>query len=193
MLDTRLVGRDLQAATRDDVASIESPARSLLGPAQDAWLRGELAESKRNGARWQLIGQQVMFAPQSRPGQPTSNADSWDGYRAARDRVFDMIEEHKLDSVAVLTGDVHSSWAFDLPRRPYDDYDLGHRSRLAGHRICRHVGDLEQQSRRRSQRRAAARGRSSGPARTSTTWMAAIAGTSWSISLASDCRRTTTR
>ena len=31
MLDTRLVGRDLQAASRDDVASIESPARSLLG------------------------------------------------------------------------------------------------------------------------------------------------------------------
>jgi alkaline phosphatase D len=125
LLDTRLVGRDLQAASRDDVASIESPARSLLGPAQDAWLRGELAESKRNGARWQLIGQQVMFAPQSRPGQPTSNADSWDGYRVARDRVFDMIEEHKLDSVAVLTGDVHSSWAFDLPRRPYDNYDPG--------------------------------------------------------------------
>ena len=43
----------------------------------------------------------------------------------ARDRVFDMIEEHKLDSVAVLTGDVHSSWAFDLPRRPYDNYDPG--------------------------------------------------------------------
>ncbi len=125
MLDTRLVGRDLQAASREDVASIESPTRSLLGPAQDAWLRGELAESKRNGARWQLIGQQVMFAPQSRPGQPTSNADSWDGYRVARDRVFDMIEEQKLDSVAVLTGDVHSSWAFDLPRRPFDNYDPG--------------------------------------------------------------------
>ena len=125
MLDTRLVGRDLQAASRDDVAGIESPARSLLGPAQDAWLRGELAESKRAGTRWQLIGQQVMFAPQAPPGRPTSNVDSWDGYRAARDRVFDMIQEHKLDSVAVLTGDVHSSWAFDLPRRPYDNYDPG--------------------------------------------------------------------
>ena len=125
MLDTRLVGRDLQAASRDDVAAIESPTRTLLGTAQEGWLRGELAESKRNGARWQIIGQQVMFAPQSRPGQPTSNADSWDGYRVARDRVFDMIEEQKLDSVAVLTGDVHSSWAFDLPRRPFDNYDPG--------------------------------------------------------------------
>ena len=43
----------------------------------------------------------------------------------ARDRVFDMIEELKLDSFAVLTGDVHSSWAYDLPRRPFDAYDPG--------------------------------------------------------------------
>jgi alkaline phosphatase D len=123
MLDTRLVGRDRQAASRDDVAAIESPTRTLLGTAQEGWLRAELAESKRRGARWQIIGQQVMFAPQAAPGRPTSNADSWDGYRVSRDRVFDMIEQHKLDSVAVLTGDVHSSWAFDLPRRPYDAYD----------------------------------------------------------------------
>ncbi len=163
MLDTRLVGRDLQAASRDDVASIESPARSLLGPAQDAWLRGELAESKRNGARWQLIGQQVMFAPQSRPGQPTSNADSWDGYRAARDRVFDMIEEHKLDSVAVLDGRRAQLVGLRPAAASLRQLRFGHRSRFAGRRIRRHVGDLEQQPRRWSQRRAAAARHQEGP------------------------------
>jgi alkaline phosphatase D len=123
MLDTRLVGRGQQVGSRDDVAAVESPARSLLGAAQEDWLRGELAESRRAGTRWQILGQQVMFAPQSPPGRPGTNPDSWDGYRATRERVFDMIEALKLDSVAVLTGDVHSHWAYDLPRRPYEAYD----------------------------------------------------------------------
>jgi alkaline phosphatase D len=125
MLDTRLVGRDQQAASRDDIAAIESPTRSILGRAQEDWLRGELVESTRAGTRWQLLGQQVMFAPQSAPGKPTSNADSWDGYRATRDHVFDLVERLKVDSFAVFTGDVHSAWAYDLPRRPFDAYDPG--------------------------------------------------------------------
>lgn len=122
MLDTRLVGRDQQVA-RDDVAAVESLDRSLLGRAQEDWLRGELTESKRAGTRWQILGQQVMFAPQTAPGKPSFNADSWDGYRASRDRVLDMVSQSKIDSFAVLTGDVHSSWVYDLPRRPYDGYD----------------------------------------------------------------------
>jgi alkaline phosphatase D len=125
LLDTRLVGRDRQAATRDDLADIESSSRSILGRAQEEWLNGELAESLRAGTRWQLLGQQVMFAPQTPPGRPTTNADSWDGYRAARDRVFDMLAAHTVGNVAILTGDVHSSWAFDVPRRPFDSYDAG--------------------------------------------------------------------
>lgn len=125
MLDTRLVGRDRQADSRNDVATIESGTRSLLGSAQEDWLHGELAESRRDGTRWQLLGQQVMFAPQAPPGQPTTNVDSWDGYRVTRDHVFDMVEQLGLDSFAVLTGDVHSSWAYDLPRRPFDGYDPG--------------------------------------------------------------------
>lgn len=123
MLDTRLVGRDQQAASRDDIATIESASRSLLGPLQEEWLGSELRRSRRGGTRWQVLGQQVMFAPQTPPGRPTTNADSWDGYRVTRDRVFDMVEQLKIDSFAVLTGDVHSSWAYDLPRRPFDAYD----------------------------------------------------------------------
>jgi alkaline phosphatase D len=123
LLDTRLVGRDQQSPSREDIATIESPTRSLLGRAQEDWLHGELVESKRAGTPWQILGQQVMFAPQSEPGKPASNADSWDGYRACRDRVFEMVASAKVDSFAVLTGDVHSNWAYDVPRRPYDGFD----------------------------------------------------------------------
>jgi alkaline phosphatase D len=71
-----------------------------------------------------VLGQQVMFADQRPPGQPAANGDSWDGYRACRGRVWDMIEQAGVKNLAVLTGDVHSSWAYDLPRRPFDNFDL---------------------------------------------------------------------
>ena len=34
-----------------------------------------------------------------------------------------MIERAKVGNLAVLTGDVHSSWAYDLPRDPFAGYD----------------------------------------------------------------------
>ena len=122
MLDTRIVGRD-QEVDRKDIAALASPARSLLGAAQENWLAREFAESVRNNTTWNVLGQQVMFAQQSAPGTVIPNADTWDGYQASRERLFDMIERIKVNNLAVLTGDIHSSWAYDLPRRPYDGYD----------------------------------------------------------------------
>jgi alkaline phosphatase D len=122
MLDTRMIGRD-QQSERDDAATIELPNRQLLGAEQEGWLAEQLVTSVRNQSRWSLFGQQVMFAPQTETGVRPSNPDSWDGYRAARGRVFDMLERAKVDNLCVLTGDVHSSWAYDLPKRPFGGYD----------------------------------------------------------------------
>jgi alkaline phosphatase D len=123
MLDTRMIGRDQEASKRDAIEVIEAPGRTLLGLAQEQWLAGELIESRRSRVTWQVLGQQVMFAPQTPPGQPTSNTDSWDGYRSARERLFDSVEAAKVENLVVLTGDVHSSWAYDIARRPFDGYD----------------------------------------------------------------------
>ncbi|HJU43736.1 MAG TPA: alkaline phosphatase D family protein [Vicinamibacterales bacterium] len=122
MLDTRAVGRDEQVA-RKDTALIESTTRQLLGVEQEGWLAEQFVASVRTRSTWTVLGQQVMFAPQTPTGALAGNADSWDGYRGARARVFDMIERAKLNNLAVLTGDVHSSWAFDLPRDPFGGYD----------------------------------------------------------------------
>ena len=122
MLDTRVIGRD-QQVDRQNVLGVEDPRRSILGPGQEGWLEGELVESARAGTRWQLLGQQVMFAPQAAAGAASMNADSWDGYRVSRSRVFDMVERHKVQNFVVFTGDVHSSWAYDLPRGMSDAYD----------------------------------------------------------------------
>jgi len=123
MLDTRLIGRDEQVARREDVAAVDDPNRSIMGRAQEEWLFAELAESKRAGVRWQLLGQQVMFAPITRPGVTTASTDTWEGYRPSRQRVMNAIADQKLSNVVVLTGDVHSSWAYDVPMNPWDAYD----------------------------------------------------------------------
>ena len=122
MLDTRIIGRD-QEVSRDDVAAVESESRNLLGRAQENWLGAELAASVRHKSLWNVLGQQVMVAPQTPRGQRAGNPDSWDGYRASRNRLFDMVEQTKTGNLAVLTGDVHSSWAYDLPRDPFAAYD----------------------------------------------------------------------
>jgi len=122
MLDTRIIGRD-QQVPRDEVALIEDPRRSLLGSAQEDWLLSQLRNSKARGARWQLLGQQVMFAATTPWGQPAGNADAWDGYRPARDRVVDHLEGSGMKNAVILTGDVHSSWAYDIAKDPWETYD----------------------------------------------------------------------
>ncbi len=75
MLDTRLVGRDLQLSYADfttgdtlDVAgaraAINDPNRQLLGEDQSAWLKDRLTNST---ATWQVLGQQVLVGRYNLP------------------------------------------------------------------------------------------------------------------------------
>lgn len=120
MLDTRGL-RDAQVAGTDFDALVD-PRRSLLGAEQETWLNARMRDSQRAGTAWRILGQQVLFAPLSIPGIVAQNTDVWDGYPVARRRVFDMIAREKVTDVAILTGDVHSSWAMDVPR-PDGKYD----------------------------------------------------------------------
>lgn len=119
MLDTRIAGRDRQVAPKD-VAAVERASRQLLGAAQEQWLFDNLRDSTAGGKPWQILGQQVMMSPQAPRGTAAVNDDSWDGYRAARDRVFEAAAAARVKHLVVLTGDVHSSWGYDLVRNPFD-------------------------------------------------------------------------
>jgi alkaline phosphatase D len=123
MLDTRIVGRDEQVATAKDVASIERQSRQLLGATQETWLFGGLRDSVRAKRPWQILGQQIMFSPQAAMGTQGGAIDSWEGYRAARNRVFDAAASAGTSHLVVFTGDVHSSWAYDIARDPFANYD----------------------------------------------------------------------
>ncbi len=99
----------------DDLACPErnDPARSLLGAAQEQWLRDALDAS---GAQWNLLGQQSLMAQLDRAPGPGARhwTDSWDGYPAARRRLLEFIGERRPGNVLVIGGDVHSHWVCDL-------------------------------------------------------------------------------
>ena len=97
---------------------LQSPERSLLGAEQEAWLFERLEASQRDGIAWRFLGQQVPFASWAAKGA-AGHPDKWDGYVASRTRLLDEIATEGIADVVILTGDVHSSWAFDVPRDPY--------------------------------------------------------------------------
>ena len=107
MLDTRIEGRDAQVQTGSPEAF--STNRRLLGDEQFNWLKSELENST---AKWNVFGQQVMMAP-LRVAGVAINPDQWDGYDFERNRVYDLFDN--VDNAIVLTGDIHTSWANDLP------------------------------------------------------------------------------
>lgn len=125
-------------AFRKDI--IGDSDRELLGPAQSKFIARHLRRSARNGQSWQLIANQVIMAKVNMPdmtamadhpdmrkliaAQPwvagmlalsrlglPLNLDAWDGYPAARERLYDMARSAGAPNIIVLTGDTHESWA----------------------------------------------------------------------------------
>jgi alkaline phosphatase D len=79
--------------------------------------------STAGGTAWRLLGQQVLFSPLTPATGPALNPDTWDGYRAERLRLLELIGSEAAPDVAILSGDFHSSWAFDVPPDPWEGYD----------------------------------------------------------------------
>ncbi|KAL6748410.1 PhoD-like phosphatase-domain-containing protein [Haematococcus lacustris] len=126
MLDTRLTGRDPEQPSQpfntSDMRYFNS-SRSLLGKEQRKWVRDNLLKAKDDRVTWKVLGQQIVFAPAWRFTNGAINTDGWDGYAAERERILDTIEQHAIDNVVVLTGDVHSSFAMDVPREQFKAYE----------------------------------------------------------------------
>ncbi|MEC9439978.1 MAG: alkaline phosphatase D family protein [Myxococcota bacterium] len=114
MLDTRIWGRDEQVGSK---SASQDEERTLLGEDQQEWLFETLRTST---SKWRFLGQQVMMGQLGTPTGPI-NFDQWDGYDVTRQMLFDLIQDEMIDNVVVLTGDIHTSWAIDLSKNPYDD------------------------------------------------------------------------
>ena len=112
MLDTRREGREQQIPfNAANAADIYDPGRTILGQEQFNWLTANLDNSS---ATWRIVGQQVMMAPALLGGNPI-NEDQWDNYPAERTKLFDHILNNQISNIIVLTGDVHASFANNLP------------------------------------------------------------------------------
>jgi alkaline phosphatase D len=115
-------------------------SRELLGAAQQAWLADRLKSSRTGGTQWQVLVQQVLMgelftAPRLAEAVPPNapefirrrvqastlagnaglpaNMDAWDGYPAARARVFEASLAADANLIS-LAGDTHNAWGFDL-------------------------------------------------------------------------------
>ncbi len=120
--------------------SWRDPARAMIGAGQQAWLAEGLMASRRAGKMWQVLVQQVLMGSlrtpldvadwagpdlpdfvrarvasslaASRAGLPM-NMDAWDGYPAARSRLFAAAQAADANLIS-LAGDSHNAWGFDL-------------------------------------------------------------------------------
>jgi alkaline phosphatase D len=121
-------------ADPDYLRSVGKDERTMMGRTQFDWFADVLNTSPTT---WQVIGNSVMFAPMTLPntldprvhdwlvtqvGLPNDgialNADQWDGYMAERQRIVDLIVDRNNrgeGNVIFLTGDIHTSWAADIP------------------------------------------------------------------------------
>jgi alkaline phosphatase D len=98
---------------RQHPKKIDSP--SMLGPAQLAWLKRELRNSK---ATFKVICSAVPMTP----GTKGSSPDTWDGFPAEREAIFRHIADARIDGVFILAADRHRSDAWRI-KRP-DSYPL---------------------------------------------------------------------
>ena len=132
LLDSRSYGRDEQAGM-PGALPIDDPHRTILGPDQRAWAVDRIEDASRP---WALVANGVVVNEiVLRPPFPRLLArllphdyaeydgaimrdDQWDGYRADRDRLTAALARRQAlgARTVLLSGDVHSSWAFEGPR-----------------------------------------------------------------------------
>jgi alkaline phosphatase D len=93
----------------------EDESRTLTGAIQERWL---LDGWKSSTAVWNVLPQQLTFS--QRRDVPTPgfklSMDSWDGYVASRQRIAHGLEAAGIDNFMILTGDVHTAYAYDLKK-----------------------------------------------------------------------------
>jgi alkaline phosphatase D len=100
-------------------AELDDPSRTMLGKSQEQWLHASLAQS---AARWNLLAQGTVMAYLDEDPGPARTfwTDAWNGYPAARQRLYDVLAERRVSNPVVLSGDIHAFVVSRLNRKPED-------------------------------------------------------------------------
>jgi alkaline phosphatase D len=100
--------------SRTDCAEALAEGRTILGGEQEKWLFDNLASAR---STWTVLGQQVpTFTRDNARVAPAARyaMDKWDGYVAARERLYARLKETHAPNPIVLSGDVHLHYGSDL-------------------------------------------------------------------------------
>ncbi|MEM1147196.1 MAG: alkaline phosphatase D family protein [Pseudomonadota bacterium] len=127
-------------AAAGTMLKVQDTERTMLGAVQEEWLDAELKDSTAKNKAWQVLANQIImarvrapnFAVQLSDAQKAAqdvgyvqqlidfsqlglpwNLDAWDGFPAARDRLYASAEAAGARLVT-LTGDTHTAWANTL-------------------------------------------------------------------------------
>ncbi|WP_425421680.1 alkaline phosphatase D family protein [Phaeodactylibacter xiamenensis] len=101
-----------------EVGAVHEEPLSMLGEAQKAWLKSVLLESD---AKVKVLISSVPWAFDAKPALE-GRIDTWGGYKAERNEIFDFLTENNIKGVFLLSADRHRSdiWKIERP----NDYPL---------------------------------------------------------------------
>jgi alkaline phosphatase D len=119
MLDGRVEARCKQLNGPDDTL-LTCETRTMLGKEQSDWLTTGIRNST---AHWKIMANQVIFSEVDAhrlSKKYAINPDAWDGYPVERNAILDTLYKYNQQNVIIITGDIHSSWGFDLTEHPKD-------------------------------------------------------------------------
>lgn len=117
MLDGRVEARCKQLASPNDTL-LTCETRTMLGKEQSDWLTNGV---KNSTAQWKIMANQVIFSEVDAhrlSKKYAINPDAWDGYPVERNAILDSFYKYNINNIIIITGDIHSSWGFDLVKYP---------------------------------------------------------------------------
>ncbi|KAK4141138.1 alkaline phosphatase [Dichotomopilus funicola] len=120
ILDTRNYDRSITSLGWNDhyIDLIRDEAsRSLMGSRQEHWFYNELSRSSDRGAKWRVIGSQIVFS------QVGNSGDNWQGYLANRNRTLKHLYDNSIGNNVFLAGDSHQNWVADVTWLGQADYN----------------------------------------------------------------------
>jgi alkaline phosphatase D len=125
----------------------------MMGARQENWFYRSLSDSKDRGAKWRIIGNQLIFSRVYNDDELSLSGDNWNvrnsgipkilstdergeskskrlltiwvlqGYIANRNRTFEHLYNNDINNNIFLAGDSHQNWVSDLVWLGTKDYD----------------------------------------------------------------------
>jgi alkaline phosphatase D len=101
----------------ENCVDLRDESRTMLGDIQEAWLAAGFARTR---GRWNLLAQGTVFSHlDEQPGEGRRyTTDNWNGYFAARQRLLDGLQRHRVRNPVVLSGDIHAFIAGNVRAKP---------------------------------------------------------------------------